>query len=126
MRYEAEQQEYEEKLKVRQQKESASGKKLRGRPPKAPQADPKDSDQMNFTDKESRIMPSSQGFVQAYNAQAGVDIDSHLIIANHLSQKANDKQEMEPALEQLQAIDSSLGKVDGLLADAGVITVNTM
>ena len=119
MRYEAEQQEYEEKLKVRQEKESASGKKLRGRPPKAPQADPKDSDQMNFTDKESRIMPSSQGFVQAYNAQAGVDIDSHLIIANHLSQKANDKQEMEPALEQLQAIDSSLGKVDGLLADAG-------
>ena len=74
---------------------------------------------MNFTDEESRIMPSSQGFVQAYNAQAGVDIDSHLIIANHLSQKANDKQEMEPALEQLQAIDSSLGKVDGLLADAG-------
>ena len=74
---------------------------------------------MNFTDEESRIMPSSQGFVQAYNAQAGVDIDSHLIIANHLSQKANDKQEMEPALEQLQAIDSFLGKVDGLLADAG-------
>jgi len=32
-------------------------------------------------------MPSSEGFVQAYNAQAGVDIDSYLIVENHLTSK---------------------------------------
>jgi len=34
---------------------------------------PAPKDQYNFTDPDSRIMPSSQGFVQAYNAQAAVD-----------------------------------------------------
>ena len=46
-------------------------------------------------------MPSAEGFVQAYNAQAAVAIDSHLIVENHLSQQPNDKQEIAPALERL-------------------------
>ena len=119
VRYEAEKQTYDEKIKTRKEKEETSGKKPRGRTPKAPQSGPKDSDQVNFTDEESRIMPSSEGFVQAYNAQAGVDIDSHLIVSNHLSQHPNDKQELAPALACLEKIDQNLGKVNGLLADTG-------
>jgi len=98
-RYEAEQAEYEEKLKRRQEKEAKTGKKARGRSPKPPVEGPRDTDQVNFTDGESRIMPSSEGFVQAYNAQAAVDIDSHLIVENHITQQPNDKQQIEPALE---------------------------
>ena len=79
-RYEAEQAEYEEKLKRRRDTEKATGKKARGREPKAPEPGPRAKDQVNFTDEESRIMPSSEGFVQGYNAQAAVDIDSHLIV----------------------------------------------
>jgi len=118
-RFEAEQAEHEEKLKRRQEKESNSGKKAGGRAPKAPQAGPREKDQVNLTDEQSRIMPSSEGFVQAYNAQAAVDIDTHLIVENHITQQPNDKQEIEPALQRLNALQDSLGKPDGLLADAG-------
>lgn len=118
-RFEAEQTEYEAKLKKRRAHEAKTGKKARGQEPKAPQAGPGDKDQVNFTDNESRIMPSSEGFVQAYNAQAGVDIDTHLIVENHLTQQANDKLEIKSALDRLSNMNDSLGKPTGLLADAG-------
>ena len=101
----AEQAEHEEKLKKRKEKEEKTGQKARGRKPKPPQAGPRERDQVNFTDEESRIMPSSDGFVQAYNAQAAVDIDTHLIIENHITQQPNDKQEIEPTLKQLNAVE---------------------
>ena len=125
-RFEAEQVEYEQKLKRRREKEEKTGKKAGGRAPKAPQADPGDKDQVNFTDEESRIMPSHEGFVQAYNAQAAVDIDSHLIIENHLTQQPNDTQEVVPALDRLHELNDRLGKPDGLLADAGYFSENNV
>lgn len=125
-RFEAEQVEYEAKLKRRQDKAEQSGKKARGRTPKPPLEGPCDKDQVNFTDGESRIMPSAEGFVQAYNAQAAVAIDSHLIVGNHLSQQPNDKQEIAPALERLNAVESRLGKPEGLLADAGYFSADNV
>ena len=125
-RFEAEQAEYEQKLKRRREKEEKTGKKAGGRAPKAPQAGPGDKDQVNFTDEESRIMPSSEGFVQAYNAQATVDIDSHLIVENHLTQQPNDTQEVVPALDRLHELKGRLGKPDGLLADAGYFSENNV
>ena len=79
-RFEKEQAEYEEKVKRRQKQEEETGKKARGRTPRPPQEGPQEKDQVNFTDEESRIMPSSAGFVQAYNAQATVDTATHLIV----------------------------------------------
>jgi transposase len=125
-RFEAEQADYEAKLKRRQEKAEQSGKKARGRAPKPPVEGPCDKDQVNFTDKESRIMPSAEGFVQAYNAQAAVAIDSHLIVANHLSQQPNDKQEVEPTLKRLHEVGDRLGKPDGLLADAGYFSADNV
>jgi len=118
-RFESEQAEYEKKLEKRKENEDKTGQKTRGRTPKPPEAGPQDKDQVNFTDEESRIMPSSDGFVQAYNAQAAVDIDSYLIVENHITQQPNDKQEIEPTLKQLTELEGSLGKPDGLLADTG-------
>ena len=118
-RYEAERAEYEEKLARRRAKEQATGKKARGREPKAPEPGPRDKDQVNFTDEESRIMASSQGFVQGYNAQAAVDVDTHLIVGEHVSDKANDKQEVAPALERLDAVQEVVGQPQAILADAG-------
>ena len=70
--------------------------------PEAPSDEPKATDQVNFTDEESRIMPlSGGGFEQAYNAQATVDMDSRLIITNHVTQNTNDKREVEPMLREL-------------------------
>ena len=118
-RYEAEQAEYEEKLKRRRDTEKATGKKARGREPKAPEPGPRAKDQVNFTDEESRIMPSSEGFVQGYNAQAAVDIDSHVIVAEHVSDHTNDKQELAPALRCLDERQEVVGQPRALLADAG-------
>jgi len=72
-----------------------------------------------LTDEESRIMPSSEGFKQSYNAQATVDIETHLITGNHISQNPNDKLEIEPALAELNGLPEALGKINDLLADTG-------
>jgi len=125
-RFEAEQAEYESKRKQRKDREAKTGKKARGREPKPPEAGPRNKDQVNFTDDESRIMPSSEGFVQAYNAQAAVDIDSHLIVENHLTQQSNDKQEIEPTLKGLKEVEAHLGKAEGLLADAGYFSAGNV
>ena len=59
------------------------------------------------------------GFEQAYNAQAAVDIDSLLVVATALTQATNDKQQVVPMLERLQALPEDLGRVKRLLADTG-------
>jgi transposase len=123
VRYEKELTEYEAKQDKRTRLEEKTGKKPRGKAPKPPEAGPKDKDQVNLTDEQSRIMPSSSGgFEQSYNAQASVDIESGLIITNHVTQHTNDKQAVVPTLEQLQQQQASLGKVDNLLADAGYLS----
>lgn len=115
-----EQQEYDRKVAERARKEEETGKKPRGKGPKPPTAGPTGKDQVNLTDSESRIMPGSGGsFKQAYNAQAGVDTESMLIVTTHVSQAPNDKQELEPALDNLSRLPETLGTVTDLLADTG-------
>ena len=58
--------------------------------------------QYNFTDPESRIMPGADGFVQAYNAQIGVEPDFQLIVGQMVSQATNDKQQLVPAVEAIK------------------------
>lgn len=118
-RYSREKQEYDEKVAARKAKAEKTGKKPRGREPKPPQSGPRDKDQVNLTDEESRIMPSSNGFEQAYNAQASVDLDTMVIVAAHVSQSPNDKQEVVPTIEALRSLPEAAGAVDTLLADTG-------
>ncbi|MEW8693176.1 MAG: hypothetical protein AB2535_19250 [Candidatus Thiodiazotropha endolucinida] len=51
--------------------------------------------------------------------QTAVDIDTHLIVENHITQQPNDKQEIKPTLKQLKEVVGCLGKSGGLLADTG-------
>lgn len=119
-RYAQEQAEHEAKLKAREEKEKANDRKLGGRKPKAPEPGARDKDQANFTDGDSRIMPmAGSSFEQAYNAQATVDLDTMLIIGQHVSQNTNDKQEVAPALEQLSNLPSDLGEIKKAAADSG-------
>ena len=97
-----------------------TGKKPRGPKPKSPESGPRKKDQVNLTDEESRIMPTSgKGFEQAYNAQATVDVDTMIIVESHVSQSPNDKKEITPTLLALKSLPESLGKVDSILADTG-------
>ncbi len=119
-RDEREKEAYEQKLAERKKKEEETGKKARGREPKEPESGPRGKDQVNLTDEESRIMPtSSGGFEQAYNAQAAVDVATKLILTAHVSQQSNDKQELEPTLELLGQLPKALGSVEDLAADNG-------
>ena len=96
-RYQQEKAEYDEKMASRVAKENATGKKTSGKHPKAPESGPKDSDQINLTDEESRIMPvAGGGFEQGYNAQAAVDADTMLVVATGVTQAPNDKEQIEP------------------------------
>lgn len=117
-RQERERQVYEEKV-ARREGGRQAGKKPRGKEPKPPESGLKDKDQVNLTDEESRIMPTASGFEQAYNAQAAVDTETMLVIAAHVTQQPNDKQQVEPVLEALQALPETMGKVETLLADNG-------
>src|SRR5580704_8023783 len=119
-RHARERAEYEAKLKAREAKTAATGKKPGGRPPAAPTEGPLPTDQVNLTDEESRIMPvAGGGFEQCYNAQAMVAADSLLVIAADVVQAPNDKQQLEPMVEHLNALPEELGKIETLLADNG-------
>jgi hypothetical protein len=119
-RYQREKAEYDEKMARRAAKEEAAGKKLGGKPPKAPEPGARDSDQINLTDEESRIMPvAGGGFEQAYNAQAGVDAATMLVVAVGVTQAPNDKEQVEPMLATLKAQAEVLGPVESLIADSG-------
>jgi len=67
---------------------------------------PKPKAQKNFTDPESRIMPSSSdkgSFVQGYNCQAAVDATAQIIVAADVTQETNDKRQAQPMLAQVIA-----------------------
>src|SRR6202162_1940492 len=112
--------EHEVKMAAREAKIAATGKKPGGKPPQPPVEGPRPSDQVNLTDEESRIMPVAGGGVEeCYNAQAVVVADSLLVVATDVVQAANDKQQLEPMMEQLKALPDELGQVETLLADNG-------
>jgi len=115
-RYAVEQAEYEAKLRARQERARHTGRKPRGRTPKPPTPGPRPKDQYNFTDPDSRIMKNSSndGFDQHYNAQAAVDQDSLLIVANGLSSHPVDTAE---ALPTLSAIPAELGRPQAAAMD---------
>jgi len=117
-RYQVEKAEYEAKMQEREKKARRRRHKPRGRKPKPPTPGPRDKDQYNFTDPESRIMKNSTngGFDQHYNAQLAVEQESFLIVANTLSNHANDQNEAIPTLD---AIAAELGKPGAGALDNG-------
>src|SRR5260370_1654427 len=81
------------------------------------QAQPKEKDQYNFTDPESRIMKGADGFVQAYNAQAAVEPDLQWIVGQTVTQAANDKEQLVPMVEVMEQQSGQRPKE--ILADSG-------
>ena len=110
----------EAKLKAEAEAEAkrqAEGRKKPGPPAAPPSPEPDPKAQKNFTDPESRIMKSKDGFVQAYNAQAAVDAEAQIIVAQDVTQQATDKQQL---VAMTDAVEANLGKRPvQLSADAG-------
>jgi transposase len=108
--------EHEAKLKERAEKRQRTGRKPTGREPEPPREGPKDKDQYNFTDPESRIMKHRGGFEQAYNAQAAVETGTMLVVGKQVTNAPNDKQQMAPVVA---AISPVVGTVANVLVDSG-------
>src|ERR1700728_367466 len=73
--------------------------------------------QRNFTDPDSKIMPSKKTFVQGYNAQVAVDGFRQIIVGHDVTQQTNDKQQLLPMARQIK---SRFGELpDNFLADSG-------
>jgi hypothetical protein len=127
-RYETEKAEYDAKLKEREAKahqrhhtcpDGRCQGKPRGKEPKPPEEGPRDKDQYNSTDPDSRIMKNStnNGYDQHYNAQVAVTQNSMFIVATSLSNHPNDKQETEPTLD---AFPAELGQPEGVAMDMAI------
>jgi len=95
------------------EKAAAEGKSAE----EAKRAKPDDKDQYNFTDPESRIMKSGDGFVQAYNAQAAVEPEMMLIVGQSVTEAANDKKQLAPMVELIEQ--QSGQRPEAILADSG-------
>jgi transposase len=88
-----------------------------GRTAAPPSDAPEPKAQRNFTDPESRILKTKDGYIQGYNAQAAVDAEAQVIVAHTLSNNGSDQAQFAPLLD---GIKTNLGRnPDEASADAG-------
>ncbi len=113
--------EQQAKVDAAKAEEAATGKKRRGRKPKAPDPTPEATAKANVTDPDSRIMKTRKGYLQGYNAQAVVT-EGQIIVAAELTQEENDVHQLHPMLAKTKENLAAAGcqeEVQALDADAG-------
>jgi len=120
-----------EAIKTREEEEERTGRKKRGRKPQPLDETPDETARHNFTDPDSRVMKDTgtKAFVQGYNCQNVVDVDTQIVISCGVTQEANDKHQALPMLRKLVESLRAMGydpreikKQLPLLADAGYFT----
>ena len=100
-----------------EERRRAEGRKKTGKPAAPPKAEPAGTAQRNFTDPESRILKTKDGYIQGYNAQAAVDGEAQIIVAQILTNASSDQAQLAPLLDGIRA---NLGRnPDEASADAG-------
>ena len=85
-------------------------------------ARPEGRSQRNFTDPESRMMKTTEGFHYAYNAQVIVDEEAQVVLAADVVQAAGDVDQLFSMTDHLVKTLASAGiteQPDVVLADAG-------
>jgi len=95
----------------------AEGRKKNGKTPAPPKPEPEGKTQRNFTDPESRVLLTKDGYIQGYNAQAAVDAEAQIIVAHGLTQSMSDQDQLVALVD---GIKKNLGrKPKEASADAG-------
>jgi transposase len=98
----------------------SSGMQERGARKAEPGDTPPDNAQRNFTDPDSRILPSGGGFIAGYNGQIAVDAAHQIIVAQRLATNPADFAALIPLVDQAQAnLGRTLREVSG---DTGFAT----
>jgi hypothetical protein len=83
----------------------------------AEEAVPEDKAQRNFTDPESKIQKTRDGFIQGYNAQLAVDEAHQVIVGQHMGTSSGDVGFLIPVIQVLK--DCLQAKPKKVVADAG-------
>ena len=100
-----------------EEKRKAENRKRSGPVPRPPSKEPDPKVQRNFTDPDSRVLLTKDGFIQGYNAQAAVDGAKQIIVAHGLTQSMSDCPQLVPLVDAVRA---NLGrKPREISADAG-------
>jgi len=81
----------------------AEGRKKNGRTPAPPRTEPDGKAQRNFTDPDSRILKTKDGYIQGYNAQAAVDAEAQIIVAHSLTESMSDQDQLVPLMDGIEA-----------------------
>jgi transposase len=101
-------------------KRKAEGRKKNGKTPKPPSAAPEPKAQRNFTDPESRVLLTKDGYIQGYNAQAAVDGAHQIIVSQDVTPSMSDQAQLVPLID---GIETSLGrKPEEASADSGYLS----
>lgn len=89
------------------------------------QAETPESDQLNFTDTDSRIMNTrTQGVIQGYNPQIAVDSDHGFIVGLQMSNQTTDQQQFKEVLQSIKTMTESVP--EKLSADAGYFSASNI
>jgi transposase len=86
-----------------ERKRMAEGRKKNGRTPAPPKAEPDGKAQRNFTDPDSRVLLTKDGYIQGYNAQAAVDAGAQIIVAHQLTASMSDHGQLIPLVDAIKA-----------------------
>ncbi|WP_264599265.1 IS1182 family transposase [Rhodoblastus acidophilus] len=100
-----------------EEKRQAENRKRSAPRPSPPSNEPAPKAQRNFTDPDSRVLLTKDGFIQGYNAQAAVDGAAQIIVAHGLTQSMSDCPQLVPLVDQ--AIANFGRKPREVSADAG-------
>jgi transposase len=100
-----------------EEKRIIEGRKKNGRAPAPPSPEPNGKAQRNFTDPDSRVLLTKDGYIQGYNAQAAVDGAAQIIVAHDLTASMSDQDQLVPLID---AVKDNLGRMPRQSsADAG-------
>jgi transposase len=102
-----------QRIRARAQQEAETGRKTRGRKPKAPAQVVDQDRKVNLTDPDSRILKTRQGWVHGSNGQAMADCTSQVIVACAVTHEENDVRQLAPCAAQAGE------RPEQLIADAG-------
>ena len=83
----------------------------------AEKARPPDKAQRNFTDPESKIQKTRDGYIQGYNAQVAVDELHQVIVAQQVSPSSPDVEQLLPVVQEVKRV--LRRKPKQVVADAG-------
>ena len=104
----------------RERRQQRRGRQFGGPPSRVPdpdQAKPSPKAQRNFTDPDSKVQKTPDGFIQGYTAHVAVDEAEQVIVAQHVTPLAPEVNELLPAIAAIRRVLRRTPKQ--VVADAG-------